>query len=152
MLLPLCVLLLVSSPALDSRTRKAGDLWQARETVEQQWRLTFHLSGGVAGFDRKLDVSSNGIATASDLRRKREVTRQVPRDDLQELDRLVSSAVSADVPSRTRCADCLSYSIDLRTSRTQVTIHARDDSLADSPVGPLIEALSSLLNQSLSEP
>ena len=143
---------LLSLCALDCSARGADAGLQSRQGAQQSWRLTFHMSGGFVGFDRQLELASDGMAGATDNRRKRQVSRTIARDELQEIDRLAASAVSTDLPGRTQCADCLAYSIDLRIAGKQVVIRARDDSLADSQVGPLIQALSRLQNRLLAEP
>jgi len=143
---------LLSFCAADCSARSADAGLQPSQSAQQGWRLTFQMSGGFAGFDRQLELASDGTAVATDNRRKRQVSRMITRDELQEIDRLAASAVSMDLPGRTQCADCLAYSIDLRIAGKQVVIRVRDDSLADSQVGPLIQALSRLQNRLLAGP
>lgn len=143
---------LLSFCASDCSARSADAGLQPSQSAQQGWRLTFQMSGGFAGFDRQLELASDGTAIATDKRRKRQVSRTIARDELQEIDRLAASVVSTDLPGRTQCADCLAYSIDLRIAGKQVVIRARDDRLSDSQVGPLIQALSRLQNRLLAEP
>lgn len=116
------------------------------------WRLTFHVSGGFAGFDRQLELTSTGTATATDNRRKRQVAGQATRDELQVLDRLAMSAASTTAPNRTSCRDCFEYAIDLRLPGKSVMIRARDEGLADSGAAPLVRILTRLLDRLLTEP
>ncbi len=119
---------------------------------DDSWQVTFLVSGGFAGLDRQLVLASSGDATATDRRRNRQVTRPLSRDALKEIDSLIASAVSIDLPNRTQCRDCYAYDIDVRTPKRQVTIRAGDDALGDSSAALLARALTRLVGQLLSEP
>src|SRR5262245_22140912 len=110
------------------------------------WTLTFHLTGGFAGFDRQLDLSSSGAATVVD--RRRQVTRkaQVTGDELMAIASLVSDARTAQVITP-GCADCFEYDLDLLRSQSHVTITANDAGLTGSDAAPLLRKLSELLNR-----
>jgi hypothetical protein len=119
---------------------------------QQAWRLTFHLSGGFAGLDRGLDLTSTGEASATDNRRKRQVSGPALPDELQTIDRLVTSAVSTDTRNPPQCRDCFTYLIELQTSQGLVRMRIGDPALADSNVTLLIRALTNVQNRLLSQP
>jgi hypothetical protein len=121
------------------------------QTTDEGWRLTFTLSGGIAGLNRQLVLDNSGAATASDRQRDRQVRRQVSRDDLLEIERLVAVAVSFQMPAEDVCRDCLVYAIDLRVAGRTVTIRANDITLAGSKVGPLVRAVTRVQQQLLAD-
>src|SRR5688572_29564767 len=122
------------------------------QATRENWSLTLRVSGGFAGLNREMDLTSSGSATVTDLRRNRQVRQQVTPEELLEIDRLIVAAVSLDAQGPTSCRDCLSYSIDLRRKEQLVTIRANDDSLSKSKNASLVHALSRLQNRLLSEP
>ena len=143
-------IVLLSIGVLDCRAHGNGVSTIAQRT--ERWSLTFELSGGFAGLDRRLELTSAGAATARDRRRRRDVTRQLPPDELTEIDRLVASAVSLDMSNRTSCRDCLTYAIDVRTPNRQIVIRTIDQGLVGSTAEPLARALTRLQDRLLAEP
>lgn len=113
------------------------------------WALTFVMSGGIAGFDRQLELSSTGAATATDRRRQLTRTAQVPDDELMSIGSLVATTGSLDVRSR-GCRDCFEYELDLQADGTHVIVRANDMGLTGTAAAPLVSALSRLLNRVLS--
>ena len=142
---------LVSLCALECSARSVSPTASGQDT-RGSWHLTFTLSGGFAGFDRTLDVTSAGSAKAVDRRRTRQVDRQLSRDEIQEIDRLAASVSSFDGSARTQCRDCFTYSLDLERQGQRVTVRVADDHLAESNARPLIASLTRILNQLLAEP
>jgi hypothetical protein len=122
----------------------------AQPTNDQSWSVTFRMSGGLAGLDRGLEVSSSGAATATDRIRRQRETGQVPRDDLTALGRLVAAATSIDVARPDSCRDCFEYDIDITSPGRHVTVHGNDVSLSSSNAAPLITMLRRLQDRLLS--
>ena len=142
---------LLSIFALDCRAHGSGVPSNAAQRADR-WSLTFEVSGGFAGFDRRLYLTSAGLTTASDRRRRRDVTRQLSPDELTEIDRLVASAASLDTPGRTACRDCLTYAIDIVTPNRRVSVRATDQSVVGLDAETLVRILSRLLDRMLAEP
>jgi hypothetical protein len=122
----------------------------SQTTGNNNWTLTFHLTGGFAGFDRALDLSSKGAATARDARRQQQITAQVPRDELATIEQLIAQAKSTESQRRDTCRDCIEYSIDIDASGRRTGIRLNDTSLSGSEAAPLVEALRRLLDRLLS--
>jgi hypothetical protein len=135
-----------------STARTVFAIVESDQATRESWSLTLRVSGGIAGLNREMELASSGSATVTDLRRNRQVRRQILPEELLEIDRLVGAAVSLDVPDQTQCRDCLSYSVELRRRGQQLTIRANDDSLSASKIAPLVHALSRLQNRLLAEP
>jgi hypothetical protein len=114
------------------------------------WSLTFHLTGGFAGYDRQMDLASSGAATFAD--RRRNVTRaaQISADDLKTISTLLASAHTTDVRTP-GCADCFDYIVDIQGASGPITIRANDAGMSGSDAAPLINALSQLLNKHLNQ-
>jgi hypothetical protein len=114
------------------------------------WSLTFHLTGGFAGYDRQMDLASSGAATVAD--RRRNVTRaaQISADDLKTINALVAGAHSTDVRAP-GCADCFDYTLDIQGASGPITIRANDAGMSGSDAAPLVTALSQLLNKHLNQ-
>jgi hypothetical protein len=80
------------------------------------------------------------------------VRRQVSRDELVEIERLIASAASFEMGSTGVCRDCLTYAIELRVSGRAVTIRANDITLSDSNAAALVRALTRVQQRLLAEP
>jgi hypothetical protein len=149
--LAICSIALVSLCALECSARGVSPSTSVQD-ARSSWRLTFNISGGFAGFDRTLELSSAGSAKAIDRRRTRQVDRQLSRDEIQEIDRLAASVTSFEGSARTQCRDCLTYSLDLEASGRRVAVRVADDHLAESNAAMLITSLTRILNRLLAEP
>lgn len=114
------------------------------------WTLAYHLSGGFAGFDRQLELSSSGAATATDRRRQLTRTAQVPDDELRAIASMVAAAQSADLRS-SGCNDCFEYKLDVQNGDARVTIRANDAGMSGGNAAALVRALRQLVNRILSE-
>jgi hypothetical protein len=110
------------------------------QTPDDTWRLTFTLSGGIAGLNRQLVVERGGAATAIDAHRNQQVHRQIAREDLSEIERLVASLASFEKTADT-CRDCLIYAIDLIVQGRTVRIRANDLTLSTSKASALVQTL-----------
>lgn len=120
------------------------------QAQDDGWRLTLTVSGGFAGLHRELALDSSGAATAIDSRRNLQVRRQVSRDELVPIARLVESATALDMVNNV-CSDCLTYVIDLRVSGRTVTIRLNDITLSSSKAAPLVQALIRMQQQLLAQ-
>jgi hypothetical protein len=131
-----------------SRPPQSATAPSAPVPIGEPWRLEIHLSGGFAGLDRQLELSSTGELTASDRRRDTHITARLSAGEIAQIDALipVAPAVSA---SRTGCADCLLYDLTLYVHGQSVVVHLDDISLGRSGTEPLIRSLLTLLDSAL---
>jgi hypothetical protein len=120
---------------------------QTPPTAAETWTLTFHVSGGIAGFDRELHLTSDGSANATDARRSRRASRQIAPDELKAITRLLADARSLEAVGA-GCRDCVEYRLDIGRA-PPVRITANDPGLAQSAAAPLIRALTSILQRTL---
>jgi hypothetical protein len=116
--------------------------------AEDTWRLEIHLSGGFAGLNRELQLSSTGELSAHDRRRDTHVTARVSADEISKIGSLIPVAPAS--PSRkTGCADCFLYDLTLHVRGRSVVVRTDDVSLGGSDIEPLVRNLVALLDRAM---
>ncbi len=114
------------------------------------WTMTLTQSGGFAGVMLKVVVSSDGKLTAEDQRSGRTVTQHLTADAVARLASLSSGlVVTTPAESRSGCADCFIYDLQVDAGGRSVQIHADDTTLADSGAEDLIRTLQGLRDAAL---
>ena len=148
----MALLLCIAAPSLCLANCASGSAPQAptAPTTSAAWSLTFHQSGGFAGFDRQLDLTSSGVATVVDKRRNLTRRGQASSEELQAISQMVIAVDPDDARLVPGCADCFEYSLDLQRPGSRLTIHANDSGLTPgvSPE-PLVRSLNQLLTRLL---
>lgn len=119
-------------------------------TAATDWRLELRVSGGFAGFDRVLELTSAGAVVARDWRRAQQVNASLASGELQALDTAVRRARPSDVRAG-GCADCLEYQLAITLAGRAILIRTNDAGLSGTEASGLIAALAQLLNRSLAE-
>jgi hypothetical protein len=116
------------------------------------WHIRFTQSGGFAGMQREMEVTSAGEVTARDLRRKHEVKGRVDDAELARLRTLLTEAppgsAAASGPG-SRCRDCVEYGVDATIDGRQVAARMVDMQLDASGFAPLVNALVDILTRTL---
>jgi hypothetical protein len=112
------------------------------------WRLTFRLSGGFAGFDRKLELDNVGRVTATDRRIGTKTTKATAKE-LGAITSLIEDLKPMNRSRDTGCRDCIQYSLAVLKNGQTTTLQFDDTALRDSKIQGLVEALTSLLNRAL---
>jgi hypothetical protein len=120
----------------------------ARQGPRPPWTLSLEVSGGFVGLDRRLDLASDGAATASD--RRRQIVRKLRATDteLKTIGALVATARPLDARSK-ECRDCFQYELQLLSGRDTIVIRSDDVGLRGTDAEQLITALSRLLDRAL---
>ncbi|MBW4575912.1 MAG: hypothetical protein KME08_11575 [Aphanothece sp. CMT-3BRIN-NPC111] len=143
-------------PAKPTGTLKQGSTVINNEDLKS-WNIQYELSGGIAGFRRQLTLNSDAQLIASDRKRNKNITKQASTEQIANITMLVKSLKSpaaSGTPSRlnSRCADCFQHRVTLTLNEQQQTIQLDDSQLQqDSEYGELVNQLSSILNQTLSQ-
>ena len=118
---------------------------------QPRWQLTFHLSGGFAGFNRTLTISSSGEIAAEDHGRGVNVAGQATAKDLALVNSSVAAIKAASAVRRNnKCRDCLIYEFVLEDDGARFSANVDDTTLPDSGLGDVTAVLSTLLNRTLS--
>ena len=131
---------------------------ESREASGKQklrsWEIDYEVSGGFAGIQRKMNLSSDGKLIATDLKHKRTVEQQISEEQLTRITNMLTTINCqqvSDVRSKLsdRCADCFLHSLTLTIDDQQHTTSHNDISLRHSPYTSFIGLLSSLLDAAL---
>lgn len=145
----------------ESKTKPTGTLEQGCTAITTQdlktWSLQYEVSGGIAGLRRQLTLNSDTQLIAIDEKRNKRITQQATQEQITNLTTLLKSLkipAASVAPSRlnSHCADCFQYRLTLTLNDQQQTINLDDSQLQqDSKYAKLINLLSSILNQTLSQ-
>jgi hypothetical protein len=119
--------------------------------LEGTWTITLAQSGGFAGVQRTLTITSDGNVLALDGRAGNAGTFQLSEPELAELKLLVSdAALVGPTGTDTGCADCFIYDLKIETASGNFTVALDDVNLADSGMQPVITYLLDLMEKALS--
>ncbi len=130
--------------------RANSSLPQGLPSPQSAWTLQLTQSGGFAGVDLWVEVTSAGQLTAKDGRSGRTAIETISPDSLNQLRQLVQqSAISESVKPSPSCADCFVYNLALTTDAGTREMKADDVSLGNSGAQALIEYLRSLRDSAL---
>lgn len=132
----LCAMSLVGLPAC------GGDRVQAQP--QSSLSLKVESSGGIAGIQREISVSSDGILTVRDLRRKTETTIALTPGELQEIEQLTAALPDNAPAPRPGCPDCITHVITVARDGKQKQIVVPTPTAADSPGQNLLRRLFGL--------
>jgi hypothetical protein len=115
------------------------------------WRIQFTQSGGFAGMQRELAVTSAGEATAKDLRRNREVKVRLDDGEVTRLRTLLAQAPESAAASGlgSQCRDCFEYAVDATVDGQRIAARVVDTQLDASGFRPLVNALVDILTRTL---
>lgn len=119
---------------------------------DSEWHLTLRQSGGIAGIDQELRLTSAGDVRATDRRGQRQKAERLPPDELSRIAALVGRAPAPDsrVPRLSSCRDCFQYDLEIESGSVPRSFHLDEMSLTGSQLEPLVSDLSRLLTRTLS--
>ena len=120
------------------------------QDARQTWQVTLQLMGGFAGIDRELELASTGELKVTDRRRGTERVGQASASELAQIASMVANVVWVNPARESTCRDCLQYQLRIRLSTRSLHFTVNDVSLVGSPLEPLANALSTVLNRELS--
>jgi hypothetical protein len=114
------------------------------------WTLKLVQTGGFAGVNLGVEVTSQGQLTASDGRTHRTVTQPLAPDALARLGQLYAASRLAQPGTPTRsCADCFNYELEARSGAAALHVQLDDTNLASSGFAELIGYLRELRDTAL---
>lgn len=125
-----------------------ASLLSAQEVAES-WQVEFHVSGGFAGLDRKLQLRSTGQLTVSDRNRRVSVDGQASPEDLDRVAALLEDALTASVVRDTRCRDCMEYEIRIERDGESRVTRLNDSNRGSSGLEELVRILERLIQDAL---
>ncbi len=123
---------------------------EALPSPPSTWTIELTQTGGFAGVQLWVEVTSEGQLTARDQRSGRTAIEMLPTDSLAQLRQLVQeAAISESIKPSTSCADCFLYSLALTSDSGTQRMEADDVTLGSSGAQALIAYLRSLRDAAL---
>jgi hypothetical protein len=118
--------------------------------LEGTWSITLDQSGGFAGVQRAVTITSDGKVIAWDMRAEHSGSMQLSEAELAELRRQVSAVgVVGQTGTETGCADCFIYDLKIETASAVYSVALDDVTLPDSGLEPLVTYLRGLMERAL---
>lgn len=150
------------SPAVPSTTPTVDNL-QPSETpplktnpprdcvIGQDWSVTFRISGGLAGIDRRMALSSDGSARLLDVPSNTEREVVLEEDVFARIANQLTAICPTPVPrSLESCPDCFNYAIELRTPEgLDYSIRFSDDARLEPKLEALVQDLRRVTDELL---
>lgn len=148
----LVLLLLTACSAQSTILPSVPSATATREQQELgQWRIRFGISGGFAGLQRSVELSSTGQMTVTDQKRNKRVTVQVPQAEIEKISSWVLQARPAQPqPRLSDCRDCFEYEVTILRDGEVLSFWFDDVTLEDAELAPLVNTLARLQEQALS--
>ncbi len=115
------------------------------------WHISLDQSGGFAGVQLHVEVSSDGRLTAEDQRSGKKLTNDLDAGQLAQLSELAQTVAASSPRSapRSTCADCFLYDLQVTSGAQSVHVQADDTTLASSGAQELISLLQQLRDSTL---
>ncbi len=115
-----------------------------------EWTIHFTYTGGIAGFNRTMDVSSNGEAVVTDVRTGKTATIQLSPQQIAQLHELAAKAVFKSEAKPGPCADCFVYTLEIDPGTgTPFSAQVDDTNLEASGLSALVDFLRTTVDQAL---
>jgi hypothetical protein len=114
------------------------------------WTLKLTQSGGFAGVNLVVQVSSDGRLTAEDQRAGRSVSQTLPPEAVAQIAAQVPQGMqSTRVRPNSGCADCFLYRLEFTSGGQTRSLEADDTTLSNSGAAELVRLLQQLRDQAL---
>jgi hypothetical protein len=115
--------------------------------LPESWSLTFHRTGGFAGFDQRLTVNSLGELEIQSERPPAASSRTLSPEELAGLAEALTGACPFEGPAgRAVCADCFVYDLAIQWGDRDYTLQATDVNLPEP-----LHALTGVLGEYFQE-
>jgi len=115
------------------------------------WSMQLVQTGGFAGVNLIIRVTSAGDGEAHDLRTGRAAPLRLSAGELAELDNLRRTLPAQQTTLRpSACADCFTYELEVVSKARTIRVQADDTALSASGAQTLIDYLRELRDRALS--
>ncbi len=123
---------------------------QPLPSPSSKWTVKLNQSGGIAGIQLSVEISSDGQLKAEDQRSHRIVTQSLPPQTITKIHQLLSNtSVSATGVPQSGCADCFIYDLEIQTEESDYHINVDDVTMKNSNATGLITLLTKLRDGAL---
>lgn len=118
----------------------------------QEWSIDFERSGGFAGVQQSLTITSVGQLVVYE-NREQIYQAQISSREMEQITTHLKAAYPFETDQVTRqlpdnCPDCFQYSLEIKLDGQRYAIGLNDDSLPDSEFSPLVDKLVVFLQSS----
>jgi hypothetical protein len=142
----LALLLAACAPTL-----QIPDAPQELPSPSGNWTLKLTQSGGFAGVNLTVQVSSDGTLTAENQRAGSSAKQTLAPETVGQLASQVPSLLQVTPAApRSGCADCFLYRLEFTTDGKTARVEADDMTLSGSGVAELVKLLQQLRDRALS--
>ncbi|MFZ5820689.1 MAG: protealysin inhibitor emfourin [Chloroflexota bacterium] len=101
--------------------------------LPKSWSLTFHRTGGFAGFDQRLTVNSQGELEIRSEQPPAVSSRTLSPEELAGLAAALIQACPFEAPAdRAKCADCFTYELAIQWGDRDYRLQATDVNLPEA--------------------
>jgi hypothetical protein len=115
----------------------------------KKWAIEFQREGGIMGLSQQLKVASDGTIQAQDLNTQNTLTQTLNPSQVLEIENLLVQACPFETGRAAQaCPDCYEYSMSIQMDEELFRAKVSDTTIPQD-MQPLIQTLSSLLQQSL---
>jgi hypothetical protein len=123
---------------------------QPLASPSNNWNVTLTQSGGIAGVQLTVDISSDGQLKAEDQRSQRSASKILPSQTIALLRGLVFNAIASygSVPL-SACADCFIYNLEIQSDDKDIKIQVDDSTINVSTAQGLITTLIKIRDEAL---
>lgn len=145
-----CLILLVTALWITGCvTREPQNTYTPPELEPDNWSVKLTISGGIAGIQRNIQVNEEGKYKVTDERTGNTVEGELTGEQLTELEALVTAFEFSSPKTKSVCADCFVYDLDIQSGGKKMLAQADDVNLGDSGMGALVEFLRGLMDTAL---
>jgi len=141
-----------TSPTTPTEDTTTPDTAENPEDIA--WVTELNLSGGFAGVQKSIEISSTGEVIILDEKINERIEMELPQADLEIISQLVENILNLpkiSEPEPSTCADCFLYVVDIMAEELHVHATFDDLNLIESDFEPLIGELSRLLNDAFAQ-
>jgi hypothetical protein len=114
------------------------------------WTVELFVSGGFAGVQRNIKISSSGDAIIMDEKKPKPINLDLLEAEVEKLSKLVVAIEHLpNVSGSSPCVDCFQYEVDVVIQDSHFHASYNDETLKHSGIKPLVFELVRLMNDAL---
>jgi len=142
------VLLLVACQAIYPPLKSTPQ--KETESQNSNWQVELSITGGFAGVQKRIKISSTGEVSISDENNNLQAQEQLSKEEIDKLSKLVNEIKGLPVMSNPpTCADCFQYDLNVNVDGTQIQATVNDLNLQTSGIAPLVNELVNMLTNAV---
>jgi len=141
-------LLLVACQAINIPLKSTPQ--KENESQNRNWEVELSITGGFAGVQKRIKISSGGEVSISDENNNLQAQEQLSKEEIDRFSKLVDEIKGLQVMSNPpECADCFQYDLNVKVDGTHFQATVNDLNLQNSGVAPLVNELVNMLTNAV---